>query len=231
MPTVEQMINAARLNDPAERLMLADALEDAGRDGEAALLRQGETVLLAGTFVEGTPINRIRAAHALASGAWTGLDWPLMIGDDQHDIDGMSAAACLAQRDGWNTVAGLDLSEIDRLEDAEASAEQCREAIADELGLIPLGVREDESYRDACYRWAAEWQAGADAISNIEESADYAEECGANALAFAEVGDLEAAYRAAEAACRAEAQYGDCPVWHALRVAIRDEMENDADDE
>jgi hypothetical protein len=146
-------------------------------------------------------------------------------------FDGMSAADCIAQRDGWNTVAALDLSAIDRLEDAEASAEQCRGAIADELGLIPLGIRKDESYRDACYRWAAEWQAGADAIRAIEESAAYAEGCGADALAFAEAGYLEAAYSAAETACRVEREYGDCPVWGALSIAIRDEMENDADAE
>ena len=227
MPTVEQMISAARLSDPAERLMLADALEDAGRDGEAAVLRRGVPVMLSGAFVESTPINRIRAAYEGAKGWWTGLDWPFMIGDDQHDIDGMSAAECLAQRDGWNTVAALDLSAIDRLEDAEASAEQCRGAVAGELGLIPLGVRKGEDYREACYRWANEWQAGADAIRAIEESAAHAAECGAAALALAEAGDLEAAYGEARAACQAEAQYGDCPVWYAFRMAISAEIDAD----
>lgn len=43
--TVTELIYAADLRDPLDRAMLADAMDDAGRDGEARLLRSDNKVV------------------------------------------------------------------------------------------------------------------------------------------------------------------------------------------
>lgn len=50
---LDALLATADLNDRADRLILADALDDAGRDGEAALLRgDGAVIEYVGVVVE-----------------------------------------------------------------------------------------------------------------------------------------------------------------------------------
>ncbi|HYE97393.1 MAG TPA: hypothetical protein VEJ18_00725 [Planctomycetota bacterium] len=236
--TLARLIAAADLADRANRLILADAMEEAGRDEEAALLRgEAEAMLDAeDRVVVRTPLEEARKAFAEASGAWTGCGWDVYalpsgridyFGDEEgclaitEDADG-----CEAQADGWQAVADLALDALDGLEGMEGGSAEARAAVAASLGLRD-GRRLGDAYSaEECETLARQWRAGAEHLREIESDAEAAEEAGAEAMEHAEAGRWEQALDAAARACRIEQQYGDCPTWSRLRSAIRSIIED-----
>lgn len=233
---------AADLSDAATRLVAADALEDAGRSDEAAILRDLTTqagVRADGTVVRWSPLEDVRAAYEAAKGCWTGLDWPAYSGpsgasylpDDEGycvGLEGMSADDCDRQAAGWAALAKLDLTPLASTSE-DASASDLRDALAEKMDLEGGdGVTLTE---EMCERLASWWKAGAELVREIESDAEEAEEVAAEAMEAAEAGRWDDALEAAERACRIERQHGDCPTWGGFRSAIEDAMAASAAEE
>lgn len=173
---IDAMLAAADLSDRTTRLVLADALEDAGREGEAAVMRGGEPIL-AGASRRVIDASAARHLYRTASGTWDGCDWTTDIGGAGINCDGMTAeeadslasAVAGAVADSYSSAADYLRRVEQAAAEAEGSASAAMEALAggrleDAARLAARAADLERQFGDA-----PTWGALADELERLTE--------------------------------------------------------------
>ena len=172
-------------------------------------------------------INDVWAAYDEATGRWTGCNWPTHYGSLGLDLDGVSSGQARQNAGRWGAVAAdhvgpddltagqeralVDMAEHVRLRGAVAYAGQDRGRHLEVCG--------DSARRLCAGLLAREWAFVAGWLEEIEADAAWAAAEATKAVAAAEDGDWERAWRHARQAGAIEAGYYAPRRWcHLVRV-------------
>ena len=125
---LNDLLSTADLDDVAERGELADLLDDAGREEEAALFRGGESLAVVNGVIQPLKVSlleAIREAYYAGTGQWTGCDWTLDQFDTEEEEDEycsqVEASAVSAEE---NAMAALAAAEAGFWRDARDYAKR-----------------------------------------------------------------------------------------------------------
>ena len=187
----------------------AQGINELGGEGAAYCPAHPSAVI---ETVSAPAFPEFRAAVAVASRAWTGLDFEV----DETDVS------------TWARILRARATAGDGIRDDSASVTSwgdqtgnfANQEHAHNLRRLERSIREGvdaDQVEDLADQ--AESLAG-EAESDVETAAAEAADLGARAIAALEAGNYDAAKEALDQACALESKYGDCPAWGAVRRAI-----------
>lgn len=174
---LDALFATVNLADLIERAMLADALEEAGRDDEAALLRQGgELARFDGIVADIAPA---RAAYEAAQEQWTGCEWPVVVGDEEMHFDNDEEADALAEAEESPTRRRALRQAAEYMREVAEAAAVAEGAATEAMRHLAAGELNEalEQAERACgvesaYGDCPTWRAFREAIEAVQEAVE-----------------------------------------------------------
>lgn len=172
-------------------------------------------------------IDDVRAAYDLATGRWTGCQWPARYGALRLNVTNMASTKAASTAERWRRVASSRAWEVRISQAGEktlvraAQALGLRGAVAliDDGGACRLSVWGPGARRGCAGFLSEEWAFASCWLREIEWDAYWAEAEAWEAVRTAEAGDWVGALRHADRACFIEAGYdARLPWWHLRRA-------------